>query len=65
MVESRQGTAAGGPGGREATRIAHRMVLGRVGEPDQIAAGIEFLLSDAASNVTGVVLPVDGGWLAG
>jgi meso-butanediol dehydrogenase/(S,S)-butanediol dehydrogenase/diacetyl reductase len=35
--------------------------LGRAGEPEDIAAAICFLLSDDASFITGVVLPVDGG----
>lgn len=35
--------------------------LGRVAEPEDVAAVIEFLLSDQASFVNGVVLPVDGG----
>ena len=35
--------------------------VGRIAEADEIAAAIEFLASDAASNITGVVLPVDGG----
>lgn len=33
-------------------------------EPEQIAAPVCFLLSDAASFITGVNLPVDGGYLA-
>ncbi len=37
------------------------MALGRVGEPDDIAWVCHFLLSDAASYVTGAVIPVDGG----
>jgi meso-butanediol dehydrogenase / (S,S)-butanediol dehydrogenase / diacetyl reductase len=39
--------------------------LGRVGEPEDIAAAIAFLASDDASWITGVTLPVDGGSLAG
>jgi NAD(P)-dependent dehydrogenase (short-subunit alcohol dehydrogenase family) len=39
-------------------------VVGRAAQPDQIAAVIVFLASDAASNISGVVLPVDTGWSA-
>ena len=35
--------------------------LGRLGEPEDVAHATLFLLSDAASWITGVVLPVDGG----
>ena len=40
-----------------------RQPLG-LGEPEQVASAICFLISDAASFITGVSLPVDGGYLA-
>ncbi len=39
--------------------------LGRVGRPADVAAMIIFLLSDAAAWMTGAIIPVDGGMLAG
>ncbi|WP_250304909.1 SDR family oxidoreductase [Streptomyces sp. A 4/2] len=39
--------------------------MGRVGEPAEIASTVVFLLSDAASYITGAELAVDGGWTVG
>jgi 3-oxoacyl-[acyl-carrier protein] reductase len=35
--------------------------LGRLGEPDDVAAAVAFLVSDAAAFITGAVLSVNGG----
>ena len=39
--------------------------MGRIGAPDDIANGFLFLASDEAAWITGIALPVDGGWAAG
>jgi NAD(P)-dependent dehydrogenase (short-subunit alcohol dehydrogenase family) len=39
--------------------------LGRTGEPEDVAAMVRFLVSGAASWITGAVIPVDGGRLLG
>ncbi|MDR3529580.1 MAG: SDR family oxidoreductase [Rhodopila sp.] len=44
--------------------FAQRIPLGRLGEPADIAGPAVFLASDLAGYVTGVTLPVDGGFLA-
>jgi len=38
--------------------------IGTIGQPEQLAAAILFLASDDASYVNGVIMPVDGGWVA-
>jgi len=45
-------------------RIGDQLAVGRLARPDEIAAGVTWLLSDAASYVTGSHLVVDGGLLA-
>jgi len=44
-----------------AARTEDAIPMGRGGKPDELAEAIVFLLSDAASYITGVALPVDGG----
>lgn len=49
VAESRQATAA-------------RVPMGRVGTPEEVARAALFLASDEASYITGVALPIDGGY---
>ncbi len=50
------------PPGRYAVDIDAQMALGRRVRPDEIAEGVEFMLSDRASAITGTDLMIDGGW---
>jgi NAD(P)-dependent dehydrogenase (short-subunit alcohol dehydrogenase family) len=38
--------------------------LGRLAKPEEVAEAVAWLCSDAAGYITGVALPVDGGWVA-
>lgn len=51
--------------GRDVDELAALYPLGRVGEPEDIANAVAFLTSDDAAWISGIVLPVDGGVLAG
>lgn len=45
-------------------QITSRIPTHRLGEADEITGAILFLASDAGNYITGVTIPVDGGWLA-
>jgi NAD(P)-dependent dehydrogenase (short-subunit alcohol dehydrogenase family) len=47
----------------EIAGLAERIPVGRVGEPDDVAACVAFLCSDHASYITGEVIDVNGGFL--
>ena len=47
-----------------ADAIAARIPAGRWATPDDVKGAAVFLASDAAAYIHGIVLPVDGGWLA-
>jgi len=38
--------------------------VGRFGQPKDLVGAVVYLASDASDMVTGVTLPVDGGWTA-
>ena len=44
--------------------VLGRLPAGRWGDPDDLAGAVVFLASSASDYVHGIVLPVDGGWLA-
>ena len=46
------------------TQYNNRTPMGRVGEVDEIASVVQFLVSDRASYITATTVTVDGGWTA-
>ena len=47
--------------GAQRGQIIRRSALGRLADIDDVANAVEFLLGDAARNITGTVLTVDAG----
>jgi NAD(P)-dependent dehydrogenase (short-subunit alcohol dehydrogenase family) len=52
-------------GERDLGKIMGVHALDRLPDPADIADGIAFLCSDQAKAITGILLPIDSGWLAG
>lgn len=52
----------GGEEGRAS--VVSRVPLGRLGTPRDVGNAVLFLASEASSYITGITVPVDGGWLA-
>jgi 3-oxoacyl-[acyl-carrier protein] reductase len=50
---------------QETQKLAGESALGRIGQPEEFARAAAFLLSPAASYITGVMLSVDGGFYKG
>ena len=52
----------------DSARVEHDVVaaipLGRLAEPDDVAAAVTYLASDEARYITGATIPVDGGYTA-
>jgi 3-oxoacyl-[acyl-carrier protein] reductase len=49
----------------KALEVKNEIPLGRFGKPEEFAAAAAFLASERASYITGISLPVDGGWIKG
>lgn len=62
----REGFARWGEQSAEARMavVRERTALGRIGQPDEVAAAVSFLIGDDATYITGAVLSVDGGAIA-
>jgi meso-butanediol dehydrogenase / (S,S)-butanediol dehydrogenase / diacetyl reductase len=54
-----------GRGSQASNAFLARVPMARAGQAAEVAAVVHFLASDLASYITGVTLPVDGGYLAG
>ena len=51
-------------GYRDKEAMLRQSALGSIVQPSEVADGIHFLCSDAARAITGISMPIDGGWLS-
>ncbi len=61
-IDGTEGMARLAPDDAAREMVTRGVPLGRFGNPDDIGNACLFLASDLGSYITGVVLPVDGGW---
>ena len=65
FISSQNKTLLTNPDGSLTSRgndIVRKTPFGRFGEPDEVFGSIRFLCSDASKFITGVILPIDGGF---
>jgi len=62
-IDGTEGMDRLAPDAAARARVAGSVPLARLGQPDDVAAACLYLGSDAASYVTGAILPADGGWM--
>ncbi|XP_015914532.1 L-xylulose reductase-like [Parasteatoda tepidariorum] len=62
IIRTRMAAWAFEPGNERGSRYLARTPLGRFGEVNDVVHPILFLLSDKAAMVTGIVMPIDGGF---
>jgi 3-oxoacyl-[acyl-carrier protein] reductase len=48
-------------GDKRLAQLTEAVPLGRLAEPDEVAAAVAFVASEDAAYITGAVIPVDGG----